>query len=449
MEETEQLMGTSQPPRPGQRLIAHSVLNACGQGIPIVAALLCVPTLLRQMGTERFGLLTLAWSVIGYSSLFDLGLGRALTQLVAERRHAAEDPTLVQTVRSALTLMLAIGLVGGVVGLAASQWLATSALEISDGLRAEAATSFRLLAVGVPLVVLTTGLRGILEAYERFDLVNAVRIPIGVSTFLGPLVAAFFSNSLVAAVSVLLAARGVGLLVHALMARRVLPGIGSPPFFASSSLRSVARFGAWITVSNVLSPLMSSADRFFIGVMLSTSVVAYYTAPFEMITRLTALVAVAVSSSLFPMFARWRRVGDAQALFSRGLRLTLATFGPIMAGIVIFAPGILGVWLGQEFADHSTAVLRILAVGVFVNGLAQVPFAHIQAVGRADLTAKIHLAEIPAYLALLIYLLRTRGIEGAAVAWTIRTTVDTALMFVVSRRLLAAPAAPGAATEPA
>ena len=44
-----------------------------------------MPILVDGLGTARFGVLTLAWAVIGYAQVFDLGIGRALTKLTAER----------------------------------------------------------------------------------------------------------------------------------------------------------------------------------------------------------------------------------------------------------------------------------------------------------------------------------------------------------------------------
>ncbi len=48
----------------------------------------------------------------------------------------------------------------------------------------------------------------------------------------------------------------------------------------------------------------------------------------------------------------------------------------------------LRLWLGPEFARNSTAVLQLLAVGVFFNTLGVLPWVLIQGAGRPDLTAK-------------------------------------------------------------
>jgi O-antigen/teichoic acid export membrane protein len=434
MEEADSLPAL---PAPGKRLIVHSLLNATGQAVPIVAAVTSVPLLIRGLGTERVGLLTLSWSVIGYASLFDFGLGRALTQIVAEgRRQHVLKGDLPNVVSSAIAAMLLIGCAGTLLMLAGARWASSVGLNVSAGLQRETFGAACLLAFGVPVVVLTSGFRGILEAYERFDLANAVRVPTGISTFLGPLAVMPFTHSLAWAVGVMLAARVAALVALIVLVKHVAPMLARRPSIAHPSLGPVMRFGAWMTVSNILSPLMSSADRFFISAMISASVVAYYTAPYEMVTRLMAMIALAVATSLFPAFARASDAADARSLLRRGVRLITAAFVPVIALVLVFAPFLLRLWLGDTFARESTDVLRILAVGILMNGFAQAPFAMIQARGRADLTAKIHLAELPFYLGSVLYLIRADGIEGAAIAWTMRVSAEALVLFVVARYML-------------
>ena len=69
----------------------------------------------------------------------------------------------------------------------------------------------------------------------------------------------------------------------------------------------------------------------------------------------------------------------------------------------------LRLWLGPEFAQHSFRVLQWLAVGVFINSLAQVPFSLLQGVGRPDITATLHLIELPLYLGVLWWLIPARA----------------------------------------
>ena len=176
-------------------LTRNVLWNFAGQVAPLFAAVFAIPLLIKGMGVDRFGLLTLAWMVIGYFSLFDFGLGRALIKLVSEKLGEGRSAEIPELVWTALFLMALLGLAGAGVMFVLTGWLVTSVLKIPAMLQVEASDTFRLLAWSVPVVILTTGFRGILEAYRRFDLVNIVRLPLGVLTFIAPLAVLPFSSS--------------------------------------------------------------------------------------------------------------------------------------------------------------------------------------------------------------------------------------------------------------
>jgi O-antigen/teichoic acid export membrane protein len=113
----------------------------------------------------------------------------------------------------------------------------------------------------------------------------------------------------------------------------------------------------------------------------------------------------------------------------------LALF-PIILLVVTFAPEGLRLWLGPTFAVNSQSVLRWLAIGVFINSIATIPFALIQSAGRPNITAKLHLFELPFYLMTVWTLTRRLGIEGAAIAWTARGVLDALLLFFFAERML-------------
>lgn len=428
------------PPQPlaaygGRQLLWHSLLNAAGQGAPVVVALVTVPLLLHGLGTERFGVLTLAWAVVGYFSLFDLGLGRALTRLVAERRGAGADggAELGAIARTALALMLGLGLAGWAAMHAGASWLVRDALDVSPALQDETVSAFRILAAAIPIVVLTSGLRGLLEAFQRFDLVNAVRVPLGVATYAAPLLVLPFTRSLAVVVTVLLVARAIALVVHAWLAGRVLPALARRGGAAHAPAGALVRTGGWLTVSGVAGPLLVTVDRFLLGALASAAVVAYYTAPLEMVSKLL-IVPGAIFSSLFPaMSAADERQGAR--LFSRGALLVGAAMLPAALAAIALAPELLSVWLGPDFAARGATVLQVLALGVFCNSAAHVPVALLQGRGRAGVVAAVHVLEIPLYVVAAWLLIRARGVEGAAIAWALRAAVDAVVLFAITLRV--------------
>jgi O-antigen/teichoic acid export membrane protein len=174
-----------------------------------------------------------------------------------------------------------------------------------------------------------------------------------------------------------------------------------------------------------------------IGSMVSMTAVAYYATPYELVTKFWLLPG-ALMGVMFPAFsASFAQDRNRTALLlGRSVKSVLLMLFPITLCTIVLAQDGLKFWLGAEFARNSFRVLQWLAAGVFLNSMAQSPFALLQGVGRPDLTAKLHLIELPLYLLLLWYLIRTWGIEGAAIAWTVRVTLDALFLFGLARRLL-------------
>lgn len=417
-------------------LAKNSLINLVGFGLPLLIGLITIPMIVRGFGVERFGVLTLAWAVIGYFSLFDMGIGRAITQSMAARLGVAAAQDVSRLAWTGLLLMLVFSLVGAVTVASLSTWFVSSVLNMPQALRDETIDAFILLAAAIPAVVLSAGLAGILAALQRFDLINVLRIPMGMMIFLVPLAILPYSKSMAYVCTGLLAVRILFLILHAAACFHAYPSLRAYIGFARTEIRGLLSFGGWMTVSNIIGPLMVYMDRFIIGAVLSISAVAYYVTPYEMVTRLwaipTALVAV-----LFPAFAATKASGSTHVatLYSMGTRAILGILAPIVLVLVVFAEEGLRAWLGEGFAQKSTAVLQWLAIGVFLNGYAQVPFAFIQGIGRADITAKLHLMELPIYLTLMYGLMDRFGITGVAIAWLLRAAVDAALLTWVAHHL--------------
>ena len=422
----------------GAVLARNTLWNLLGQGAPLLVAVFTIPPLIHGLGLERFGVLTLIWMVIGYFSLFDLGIGRALTQLVAERLGADDENGIPSLVWTAMLLMLGLGLAGAVALAALSPLLVKSTLKIPDWLQDDVLSACYVLAVAIPLVVSTAGLVGVLAAKQRFDLVNKLRIPMGLYTFLAPLVMLYFSTALFDIALALTVGRLVFFAAYLSACLKVMPKLRRPAIDLST-VRPLFRFGAWMTVSNVVGPLMVYLDRFVIGTLISMAAVAYYVTPYEVVTKLW-IVPTAIVAVLFPAFSSSYVAAPARAaeFFGRGTRYVILIMFPITLVIVLFARQGLSIWLGPVFAGKSVAVLQWLAVGVFINSVSQVPFSLIQGVGRPDITAKLHLLEAPFYFLLLWWLLKIWGIEGAAIAWTVRILLDTAFLFPVAGHVLPA-----------
>ncbi len=417
-------------------LARNTLWNIAGQVVPMLAAVVAIPILIRHLGAPRFGVLTLGWAAIGYFSLFDFGLSRALTHAVATHIGAdAAEHELSALAWTSLWSMLALGVCGGVLLAVLTPAIVRGGLHVQTDLVSETRTAFYLLAASLPWVVTTAGLRGLLEAHQDFALATALRVPLAIFTFVGPLLVLPFSSSLVPVIAVLVVVRGVTWLAHLLVCLNRYPYLrrAIPPH--PQVIVPLLRYGGWMTVSNVVSPLMAYLDRFFVAAILPLAAVAHYVTPYELVSKLS-VVPQGIIGAHFPAFASTfaRDRARTAALFARTLRAILLLMFPVTLVLVLFAREGLTAWVGADFAGDAAPVLRWLAVGIFVNALAYAPAAVLQGTGRPDLTGRLHLVELPFYLASLYWLAHHFGIVGVAVAWFIRAAVDAVVLLLLAVR---------------
>jgi O-antigen/teichoic acid export membrane protein len=226
-------------------------------------------------------------------------------------------------------------------------------------------------------------------------------------------------------------------MVQLLYCFKIVPDLRRGINLERTSLGPLLRFGGWMTITNIISPLLVYMDRFFIGAIISISAVTYYATPSEVVTKIL-LVSGSLVGVLFPAFSTsfMQDRARTELLFIRGVKYVFIVIFPLTFFILSFAADGLLFWLGSEFAKNSTQVLQWITAGVFILSLGQVPFTLIQGAGRPDLTARLHLVELPFFILGLWLLIHINGIVGASNAWFFRICVDTVCMFFLAQRLI-------------
>jgi Na+-driven multidrug efflux pump len=202
------------------------------------------------------------------------------------------------------------------------------------------------------------------------------------------------------------------------------------------TLREMLGYSSWVAVSTALGPVLGSVDRFIVGSVKGATGLGYYTGAAEAANRFLLIPATAFSA-LLPALANTEARGsrDRALAASRAATRQLATLLlPLCLALFTFAPAILRVWLGDAFASQAGIALRILAVGVFLGGLAHLPLAVLYGAARPDLPAKFHVAEVLVYIPVAFLLVRTWGITGAAFTWTLRCGADWLFYEIATRR---------------
>ena len=410
----------------------HTTYNLAGALLPLGLSLVTIPLYISLIGDARYGVLAIAWLLLGYFGLFDLGLGAATAQRIAALSDGSPKQR-AETFWTALAMNSGLGVIGGLVIWPVAIYFFGKFFSADEALRSELNAAIPWLILAVPLATLSGVLTGALQGRAQFLELNIISVASSVLIQLVPLSVAWLHGPDLA-----------WLLPSVILARIVTLGAlfwrcrvhvfqGQVRTISRTQAKSLLQFGGWVTVTSLVGPMMVILDRFVIGAMLGAKAVTYYTVPFQLAER-SAMLPSALSTALFPRLAA---SGEAEArqLAGTAIRSLAVVMTPLMLVGVLLVEPFLRWWLNPEFASRAGLTGQIFLLGFWINSFARVPYAQLQAAGRPDIVAKCHVAELIPYLALLYVGLHFWGLLGAALVFSMRTFADCALLLLFAGTL--------------
>ena len=419
-----------------KQLKKSMLINLLTKVLPIIIGIVTTPYLIKGLGDERFGVIQIYWTIVGFSTVFDFGLGRALTQLVSKMIASHEHETLSATVWTIIVIMIALSS-AGMIGLLLATKPIVAAINVSPQWFDEACRGFQWLVMSLPLLIVFIGLTGILEAFQRFWDTNLQRYPILFFNFVAPVLLLQWYPHLDWMMMMVVVGRIIATIMALEAVSRCFPRFWRSISWDDSHLKDLLKFGSWTTVSNIVRPFMLYQDRLFLANWLSPGAIIYYTTPYGMLSRQTVF-AESVLNVLFPAFGT-SFVNDparAKGMYLKALVYLSIGFGVLAVGIGLISKWLLTLWISPEFAEKSWLITVVCS---FVHALASVnlvPLSLVQASGRSDITAKVLMVQFPLYLLMLWWGVKEYGLIAAPSVLFIRLIADTWLMHWQSMKLL-------------
>jgi len=422
------------PPSTG-RLLKFTGWNLFGLCAPMAVAFFALPPLRGRMGEDIYGAFMFLLTVINYLSILDLGLGRAVTQSMSARIASRKIEELPAIFWTAMGMMLAFALVGMAIFFPLIPSIVCKWSRIPPGLQTDAAYTLFAAGLGTPFLVLAACLVGVLEAHQKFKLINIIRLPMQTYTFLGPLAVALVSHSLLAPVVALLAGKAVECAIYFAACLWDVPVLRRGVCFQRRLVRQLFVLGGWMSVSSIAMLVLNQINSALMFALLPVAMVGFYATIAEMVIRLLIFPRAWVSV-LFPSFSAQHALetGAVASLYAKGVKSLLIFSFPVILVLFAFAGEALTLWQDAAFSAESAGVMRWLTAGIFVYSLSFVPFSLLQGVGRPDVSAKLHLVEIPLTIGLAWVLMKHFGMQGAGVAWFIRCVFETGAMALLANR---------------
>ena len=418
-------------------LLKRNVLiNLTTFALPAVAALVSMPILARGLGPTGFGLLTFSWAAAGVFSLFDFGLGRALTRLVSVRFAHGHDHEVADLMWSASWILLALTSLVAIVGVVAAPYIVGHFMKVQPQDHNEAVGVIQLLAVAVPFLAHAVALRGVLEAAQKFHLSAQLRVPMGIITYAGPLVALPLGADARVAVGIIVLGRVLYWMAHFFMLGRVVPGLARPRIPHWRCVQELADVGSWIFVSNIVGPVLANVDRIGIAMAFPIAASGWYGTAAEVAGK-QLLFSGALQPVFFPALAAAYK-SDPDRAVELMWRATKITFIVVFISAFVlagFSGPLLRVWMRSAYSPVAARVLPWLAIAVFINSVAQVPISALQGAVYAKGVGVMFLVELPLYVGMIVIFSHVWGIVGVAFAFLARVCIDAVgLWWILAAR---------------
>lgn len=411
----------------------NAVVNALGQGLNVVIAFAAVPVIVRGLGTEDFGVLSLMTAAVAYGHLVGAGVGRAIASLGAQAIDRMDEQAFHRIAWSGLLLQALLA--GSIAPLLLVLGMTSETASFTSRSVASAQLLVMVTAVSVPLTFLSAGARGILESGQRFGRVNAVVSSSVALSYLALAAVSLSTASLQLVAGVLIGAQALQCFALLAVVAGTFPGLLSGVSASPSTIKQLFRFARWVILSGLTIPVIVYADRFMIASALGASAAGYYAAPFDVLQRILILptaVVLALVPAISANLSAPMAVGDASA---RATRFVVLAVAPISVLAIALGRETMALWLGPSFAERAAAAVPLLALGVLANAAGFVPSITLVSVGRPDVPAKLLLVELVPFVLLSWFAINSFGLVGAALAWALRAGADAVFLTLCLFRI--------------
>jgi O-antigen/teichoic acid export membrane protein len=412
----------------------NTITNLIGIIAPLIAALYSIPQLISSLGDDGFSIILMIWALIGYFSLFDFGVGRSLTYEISSRMN---EP--IEVIGSFIKAGLIIVSISAFIGVSLvyifvvffiREWYEISPLLLEDTISA-----FTIAAIAIIPTTITSGLRGALEGLDKFIASNINRSILGVSIFLLPVISIKIHGESLSIIALYLLAARILVMFFSIWQLRLF-------IFSKAAIKPVTlvpdllKYGSWVSLSGIISPLMVYGDRFLLGAVLPISSIVYYATPQEGLLRLLVIPGALASALFHDLSANKKNYAKVQGDGSLYLKKISLVMGAIVFIVILCAYPFYVFWINEDFANQAYIPTVIMSIGIFFNSLGLISHTTISALGHVKFIGLLHTIELIIFIPTFYILTQYFGIIGASLAWTLRVVIDFFLLKLKSNQLL-------------
>lgn len=328
-----------------------------------LVGVLVVPILLQSLGPDRFGLYALSQAVVGYAGVLNMGVGRGVARMVADRR-AGGAPAAAESIVSTSLLLL-----GGFSGLLVAVCVpaaefAIRIMNVPAALHAEGVLLLRAVVAAYALSTLAGPFHGALTGVHKIDAskrIELVSLLSGSAMSVGAVLAGFGLSG-VAMATIISAAAGLAMVTWRVMRLKEMT-LAHLRFDRDDAL-ALWRYGWRSQVMWLAGMVNRSVDKVYLGAFGTLTGVSAYEVGDRASFSLVYL-ANSLAGPLLPVMTEHLSSGNlvrARRAY-RSATMAFTTMAVALAAVAVaLSERILAAWLG-EVPSSAPSILAILAIG--------------------------------------------------------------------------------------
>jgi O-antigen/teichoic acid export membrane protein len=382
--------------------------------------------LIRYVTEDEYGLYSLAVTLAGIiGAVAMLGLDEGSARHIAFFAGKSEDTHVSRIIAASIRITLASSMAFAVLLFVFSDAIATSVFH-SPAL----AGVLRIMSAAIPLTallqILTSIMRGLHEPWARAFFKDTLRPLLFLVLLAGIILLGLPFDSIIYAYVAAMAIALAALAIYSRKARSAAPAPGN-----LNVARDLLSFSLPLLSVNLLMLLMSQATMLILGYFKEPADVGQY----DLAVTTASLLLIVINSlgyiytpTASSLFGNGR-LDELRQSYVASTKWGYVLTVPVLFVLLLFTAPLVELLYGQRYLG-IVLVLQIITVGYMVNPVTGPNYHTLIAAGKMRLIVESFLLNAISNVALCILLIPPYGLEGAAAAAAVSSTVANLLLSI-------------------
>ncbi|MAX60752.1 MAG: hypothetical protein CML93_03155 [Rhodobiaceae bacterium] len=346
-------------------LLKNMSFSLASKAWRIILPIFITPYIIKHLGLDAYGIMSILTVFAGYFALSDLGLTGALEKYVAEFKAKGQLKKINDVVQVGMFYYFIISIIGGLLLYTGFYILLNEFVTIPPELNHQTKISYLIVSITFSLSIFVAFFSSIIRGYQRFDLIAyRTMIVYTISVVLTVLVL-HFGYGLIAVVSITLFTSFINVTLFYYLVKKYCRGISIQPRWNKTTFEYLFHFSKWKFLAGFCALISKNSARIITGILLNVRMVSYVSVIQLLAQSVSRRLGAEIVKVLYPFMteivaSRSNKIQKQVYLRSAKWLFSLLSIPTVF--LVAYAEVILQIWLGNDFSNNGTFLLKSLAM---------------------------------------------------------------------------------------